>query len=138
MMNDKFKGIWISPDCDIYETDNIQSHRLVLKELNIENQLIQFSKKYNWNKEQLRLNYDKDISYISMVYGFIRVTSIFNQIGIEFYKNIKRDQLVKILDFIKSQNNLHEIMILIDVIGENRYIKSDIFNINMDLRKFVV
>ena len=138
MMNDKFKGIWISPDCDIYETDNIQSHRLVLKELNIENELIQFSKKYNWNKEQLRLNYDKDISYISMVYGFIRVTSIFNQIGIEFYKNIKRDQLVKILDFIKSQNNLHEIMILIDVIGENRYIKSDIFNINMDLRKFVV
>ena len=138
MMNDKFKGIWISPDCDIYETDNIQSHRLVLKELNIEDELIQFSKKYNWNEEQLRLNYDKDISYISMVYGFIRVTSIFNQIGIEFYKNIKRDQLVKILDFIKSQDNLHEITILIDVIGENRYIKSDIFNINMDLRKFVV
>ena len=138
MINDKFKGIWISPDCDIYETDNIQSHRLVLKELNIEDELIQFSKKYNWNEEQLRLNYDKDISYISMVYGFIRVTSIFNQIGIEFYKNIKRDQLVKILDFIKSQDNLHEITILIDVIGENRYIKSDIFNINMDLRKFVV
>ena len=138
MINDKFKGIWISPDCDIYETDNIQSHRLVLKELNIEDELIQFSKKYNWNEEQLRLNYDKDISYISMVYGFIRVTSIFNQIGIEFYKNIKRDQLVKILDFIKSQDNLHEITILIDVIGENRYIKSDIFNINMDLSKFVV
>ena len=138
MMNDKFKGIWISPDCDIYETDNIQSHRLVLKELNIEDDLIQFSKKHKWNEEQLRLNYDKDISYISMVYGFIRATSIFNQIGIEFYKNIKRDQLVKILDFIKSQDNLHEITILIDVIGENRYIKSDIFNINMDLRKFVV
>ena len=138
MMNDKFKGIWISPDCDIYETDNIQSHRLVLRELNIENELIRFSKKYNWNEEQLRLNYDKDISYISMVYGFIRVTSIFNQIGIEFYKNIKRDQLIKILDFIKSQDNLQEIIILIDVIGENRYIKSDIFNINMDLSKFVV
>ena len=138
MMNDKFKGIWISPDCYIYETDNIQSHRLVLRELNIENELIRFSKKYNWNEEQLRLNYDKDISYISMVYGFIRVTSIFNQIGIEFYKNIKRDQLVKILDFIKSQDNLQEIIILIDVIGENRYIKSDIFNINMDLSKFVV
>lgn len=138
MMNDKFKGIWISPDCDIYETDNIQSHRLVLKELNIENELIRFSKEYNWNEEQLKLNYDKDISYISMVYGFIRVTSIFNQIGIEFYKNIKRDQLVKILDFIKSQDDLHEITILIDVIGENRYIKSDIFNINMDLRKFAV
>lgn len=138
MMNDKFKGIWISPDCDIYETDNIQSHRLVLKELNIEDDLIQFSRKYNWNEKQLSLNYDKDISYISMVYGFIRVTSIFNQIGIEFYKNIKRDQLVKILDFIESQDNLHEITILIDVIGENRYIKSDIFNINMDLRKFVV
>lgn len=138
MMNDKFKGIWISPNCDVYETDNIQSHRLVLKELNIEDELIQFSKEYKWNKEQLRLNYNKDVSYISMVYGYIRITSIFNQIGIEFYKDIKRDQLVKILDFIKSQDNLHEITILIDVIGENRYIKSDIFNINMDLSKFVV
>ena len=32
-MKDKFKGIWISPNCDVYETDNIQSHRLVLKRI---------------------------------------------------------------------------------------------------------
>ena len=44
--NNEFKGIWISPDGDVYETDNIQSHRLVIKELNIENTLMNFSKTY--------------------------------------------------------------------------------------------
>ena len=86
MINNDFKGIWISPDGNVYETDNIQSHRLVIKELNIENTLMNFSRTYKWSKEELKLNYNNDISYIAMIYGFIRVTSIYNQIGIEYIK----------------------------------------------------
>ena len=61
MNNNEFKGTWISPNGDVYETDNIQSHRLVIKELNMENTLMNFSKTYKWSKEELKLNYNNDI-----------------------------------------------------------------------------
>lgn len=138
MINNEFKGIWISPDGDVYETDNIQSHRLVIKELNMENTLMNFSKTYKWSKEELKLNYNNDISYISMIYGFIRITSIYNQIGIEYYKNIKRCQFEKIINFIKKNENLENIQIMIEILSENRYIVSNIFDVNKILYTYIV
>lgn len=138
-MNDnEFKGIWISPDGDVYETDNIQSHRLVIKELNIENTLMNFSKSYEWSKEELKLNYNNDISYIAMIYGFIRITSIYNQIGIEYYKNIKRCQFEEIVKFIKKNENKENLQIMIEILSEKRYIMSNIFDVNRALYTYIV
>ena len=138
MNNNEFKGIWISPDGDVYETDNIQSHRLVIKELNIENTLMNFSKSYEWSKEELKLNYNNDISYIAMIYGFIRITSIYNQIGIEYYKNIKRCQFEEIVNFIKKNENIENLQIMIEILSENRYIMSNIFDVNRTLYTYIV
>lgn len=136
--NNEFKGIWISPDGDVYETDNIQSHRLVIKELNIENTLMNFSKTYKWSKEELKLNYNNDISYIAMIYGFIRITSIYNQIGIEYYKNIKRCQFEEIVNFIKKNENIENLQIMIEILSEKRYIMSNIFDVNRTLYTYIV
>ena len=138
MNNNEFKGIWISPNGDVYETDNIQSHRLVIKELNMENTLMNFSKTYKWSKEELKLNYNNDISYIAMIYGFIRITSIYNQIGIEYYKNIKRCQFEEIVNFIKKNENIENLQIMIEILSENRYIMSNIFDVNRTLYTYIV
>lgn len=138
MINNEFKGIWISPDGDVYETDNIQSHRLVIKELNIENMLMNFSKMYKWSKEELKLNYNNDISYIAMIYGFIRITSIYNQIGIEYYKNIKRCQFEEIVNFIKKNENIENLQIMIEILSEKQYIVSNIFDVNRTLYTYIV
>ena len=136
--NNEFKGMWISPDGDVYETDNIQSHRLVIKELNIENTLMNFSKAYKWSKEELKLNYNNDISYIAMIYGFIRITSIYNQIGIEYYKNIKRCQFEEIVNFIKKNENIENLQIMIEILSEKQYIVSNIFDVNRTLYTYIV
>ena len=138
MNNNEFKGIWISPDGDVYETDNIQSHRLVIKELNMENTLMNFSKTYKWSKEELKLNYNNDISYIAMIYGFIRITSIYNQIGIEYYKNIKRCQFEEIINFIKENENIEGLQIMIEILSENRYVVSNIFDVNKILQTYII
>lgn len=138
MINNEFKGIWISPDGDVYETDNIQSHRLVIKELNIENTLMNFSRTYKWSKEELKLNYNNDISYIAMIYGFIRITSIYNQIGIEYYKNIKRCQFEEIVNFIKKNENIENLQIMIEILSEKQYIVSNIFDVNRTLYTYIV
>ena len=138
MINNDFKGIWISPDGNVYETDNIQSHRLVIKELNIENTLMNFSRTYKWSKEELKLNYNNDISYIAMIYGFIRVTSIYNQIGIEYYKNIKRCQFEEIINFIKKNENIENLQIMIEILSEKQYIVSNIFDVNRTLYTYIV
>ena len=138
MINNDFKGIWISPDGNVYETDNIQSHRLVIKELNIENTLMNFSRTYKWSKEELKLNYNNDISYIAMIYGFIRVTSIYNQIGIEYYKNIKRCQFEEIVNFIKKNENIENLQIMIEILSEKQYIVSNIFDVNRTLYTYIV
>ena len=138
MINNEFKGIWISPNGDVYETDNIQSHRLVIKELNIENTLMNFSRTYKWSKEELKLNYNNDISYIAMIYGFIRVTSIYNQIGIEYYKNIKRCQFEEIINFIKKNENIENLQIMIEILSEKQYIVSNIFDVNRTLYTYIV
>ena len=138
MINNEFKGMWISPNGDVYETDNIQSHRLVIKELNIENTLMNFSKMYKWSKEELKLNYNNDISYIAMIYGFIRITSIYNQIGIEYYKNIKRCQVEEIVNFIKKNENIENLQIMIEILSEKQYIVSNIFDVNRTLYTYIV
>ena len=138
MNNNEFKGIWISPNGDVYETNNIQSHRLVIKELNMENTLMNFSKTYKWSKEELKLNYNKDISYIAMVYGFIRITSIYNQIGIEYYKDIKRCQFEEIINFIKENENIEGLQIMIEILSENRYVVSNIFDVNKILQTYII
>lgn len=138
MINNEFKGMWISPNGDVYETDNIQSHRLVIKELNIENTLMNFSKMYKWSKEELKLNYNNDISYIAMIYGFIRITSIYNQIGIEYYKNIKRCQFEEIVNFIKKNENIENLQIMIEILSEKQYIVSNIFDVNRTLYTYIV
>ena len=138
MINNDFKGIWISPDGNVYETDNIQSHRLVIKELNIENTLMNFSRTYKWSKEELKLNYNNDISYIAMIYGFIRITSIYNQIGIEYYKNIKRCQFEEIINFIKKNENIEGLQIMIEILSENRYVVSNIFDVNKILQTYII
>ena len=138
MNNNEFKGIWISPNGDVYETDNIQSHRLVIKELNMENTLMNFSKTYEWSKEELKLNYNNDISYIAMIYGFIRITSIYNQIGIEYYKNIKRCQFEEIVNFIKENENIEGLQIMIEILSENRYVVSNIFDVNKILQSYII
>ena len=138
MINNEFKGIWISPNGDVYETDNIQSHRLVIKELNMENTLMNFSKTYKWSKEELKLNYNNDISYIAMIYGFIRITSIYNQIGIEYYKNIKRCQFEEIINFIKKNENIEGLQIMIEILSENRYVVSNIFDVNKILQTYII
>ena len=138
MINNEFKGIWISPNGDVYETDNIQSHRLVIKELNMENTLMNFSKTYKWSKEELKLNYNNDISYIAMIYGFIRITSIYNQIGIEYYKNIKRCQFEEIINFIKENENIEGLQIMIEILSENRYVVSNIFDVNKILQTYII
>ena len=138
MINNKFKGIWISPNGDVYETDNIQSHRLVIKELNMENTLMNFSKTYKWSKEELKLNYNNDISYIAMIYGFIRITSIYNQIGIEYYRNIKRCQFEEIINFIRKNENIEGIQIMIEILSENRYVVSNIFDVNKILQTYII
>ena len=138
MNNNEFKGIWISPDGDVYETDNIQSHRLVIKELNMENMLMNFSKTYKWSKEELKLNYNNDISYIAMIYGFIRITSIYNQIGIEYYRNIKRRQFEEIINFIRKNENIEGIQIMIEILSENRYVVSNIFDVNKILQTYII
>ena len=138
MINNEFKGIWISPNGDVYETDNIQSHRLVIKELNMENTLMNFSKTYKWSKEELKLNYNNDISYIAMIYGFIRITSIYNQIGIEYYKNIKRRQFEEIINFIKKNENIEGLQIMIEILSENRYVVSNIFDVNKILQTYII
>ena len=138
MINNDFKGIWISPDGNVYETDNIQSHRLVIKELNIENTLMNFSRTYKWSKEELKLNYNNDISYIAMIYGFIRITSIYNQIGIEYYKNIKRCQFEEIVNFIKKNENIEGLQIMIEILSEKQYIVSNIFDVNRTLYTYIV
>lgn len=138
MNNNEFKGIWISPDGDVYETDNIQSHRLVIKELNMENTLMNFSKTYKWSKEELKLNYNNDISYIAMIYGFIRITSIYNQIGIEYYRNIKRRQFEEIINFIRKNENIEGIQIMIEILSENRYVVSNIFDVNKILQTYII
>lgn len=138
MINNEFKGIWISPDGDVYETDNIQSHRLVIKELNMENTLMNFSKTYKWSKEELKLNYNNDISYIAMIYGFIRITSIYNQIGIEYYRNIKRRQFEEIINFIRKNENIEGIQIMIEILSENRYVVSNIFDVNKILQTYII
>ncbi len=138
MINNDFKGIWISPDGNVYETDNIQSHRLVIKELNIENTLMNFSRTYKWSKEELKLNYNNDISYIAMIYGFIRITSIYNQIGIEYYKNIKRCQFEEIVNFIKKNENIENLQIMIEILSEKQYIVSNIFDVNRTLYTYIV
>ena len=138
MNNNEFKGIWISPNGDVYETDNIQSHRLVIKELNMENTLMNFSKTYKWSKEELKLNYNNDISYIAMIYGFIRITSIYNQIGIEYYKNIKRCQFEEIVNFIKENENIEGLQIMIEILSENRYVVSNIFDVNKILQTYII
>lgn len=138
MINNDFKGIWISPDGNVYETDNIQSHRLVIKELNIENTLMNFSRTYKWSKEELKLNYNNDISYIAMIYGFIRITSIYNQIGIEYYKNIKRRQFEEIVNFIKKNENIENLQIMIEILSEKQYIVSNIFDVNRTLYTYIV
>ena len=138
MINNEFKGIWISPDGDVYETDNIQSHRLVIKELNMENTLMNFSKTYKWSKEELKLNYNNDISYIAMIYGFIRITSIYNQIGIEYYRNIKRCQFEEIINFIRKNENIEGIQIMIEILSENRYVVSNIFDVNKILQTYII
>lgn len=138
MINNEFKGIWISPNGDVYETDNIQSHRLVIKELNMENTLMNFSKTYKWSKEELKLNYNNDISYIAMIYGFIRITSIYNQIGIEYYKNIKRRQFEEIINFIKENENIEGLQIMIEILSENRYVVSNIFDVNKILQTYII
>ena len=138
MNNNEFKGIWISPNGDVYETDNIQSHRLVIKELNMENTLMNFSKTYKWSKEELKLNYNNDISYIAMIYGFIRITSIYNQIGIEYYKNIKRCQFEEIINFIKKNENIECLQIMIEILSENRYVVSNIFDVNKILQTYII
>ena len=136
--NNEFKGIWISPNGDVYETDNIQSHRLVIEELNMENTLMNFSKTYKWSKEELKLNYNNDISYIAMIYGFIRITSIYNQIGIEYYKNIKRCQFEEIINFIKKNENIECLQIMIEILSENRYVVSNIFDVNKILQTYII
>ena len=136
--NNEFKGIWISPNGDVYETDNIQSHRLVIEELNMENTLMNFSKTYKWSKEELKLNYNNDISYIAMIYGFIRITSIYNQIGIEYYKNIKRCQFEEIINFIKKNENIEGLQIMIEILSENRYVVSNIFDVNKILQTYII
>ena len=138
MNNNEFKGIWISPNGDVYETDNIQSHRLVIKELNMENTLMNFSKTYKWSKEELKLNYNNDISYIAMIYGFIRITSIYNQIGIEYYRNIKRRQFEEIINFIRKNENIEGIQIMIEILSENRYVVSNIFDVNKILQTYII
>ena len=138
MINNDFKGIWISPDGNVYETDNIQSHRLVIKELNIENTLMNFSRTYKWSKEELKLNYNNDISYIAMIYGFIRITSIYHQIGIEYYKNIKRRQFEEIVNFIKKNENIENLQIMIEILSEKQYIVSNIFDVNRTLYTYIV
>lgn len=138
MINNEFKGIWISPNGDVYKTDNIQSHRLVIKELNMENTLMNFSKTYKWSKEELKLNYNNDISYIAMIYGFIRITSIYNQIGIEYYKNIKRRQFEEIINFIKENENIEGLQIMIEILSENRYVVSNIFDVNKILQTYII
>lgn len=138
MINNKFKGIWISPNGDVYETDNIQSHRLVIKELNMENTLMNFSKTYKWSKEELKLNYNNDISYIAMIYGFIRITSIYNQIGIEYYRNIKRRQFEEIINFIRKNENIEGLQIMIEILSENRYVVSNIFDVNKILQTYII
>ena len=138
MINNEFKGIWISPNGDVYETDNIQSHRLVIEELNMENTLMNFSKTYKWSKEELKLNYNNDISYIAMIYGFIRITSIYNQIGIEYYKNIKRCQFEEIINFIKKNENIECLQIMIEILSENRYVVSNIFDVNKILQTYII
>ena len=138
MINNDFKGIWISPDGNVYETDNIQSHRLVIKELNIENTLMNFSRTYKWSKEELKLNYNNDISYIAMIYGFIRITSIYDQIGIEYYKNIKRRQFEEIVNFIKKNENIENLQIMIEILSEKQYIVSNIFDVNRTLYTYIV
>ena len=138
MINNEFKGIWISPNGDVYETDNIQSHRLVIKELNMENTLMNFSKTYKWSKEELKSNYNNDISYIAMIYGFIRITSIYNQIGIEYYRNIKRRQFEEIINFIRKNENIEGIQIMIEILSENRYVVSNIFDVNKILQTYII
>lgn len=110
--NANFYGAWILPNGDIHWTNNILSHSKVIDELNIRSHLEQIRNSLQFSQIELDRHFNSDLSYIALKIGYIRITSFYNQIGIQFENEINdiryavnKDIIVYTCDkLIKKQN----------------------------------
>lgn len=76
-------GAWITPEGQIHWTSNIDDHSRVIKELDIADKLKEEANHLQWTEHEKNMYFDKDLAYIAMRLGYIRVICFCNQIGIE-------------------------------------------------------
>lgn len=76
-------GAWITPEGQIHWTSNADGHSEVIKELGIKDDLTTQAAKMHWSEHEKQMHFDKDLAYIAMKLGYIRVICFLSQIGIE-------------------------------------------------------
>lgn len=79
-----FYGAWICPNESIYWTNDILSHSKVIDELGIRDTLIDASKSMKFSQHEIKQHLNVDLSYIALKLGYVRITSYYNQIGIQY------------------------------------------------------
>lgn len=88
-------GAWIFPNGNVHYTSNIMSHSKVIDELNIRDELINQSKIIKFSDLEIKRHFNIDLSYIALKIGFIRISSFYNQLGIQFENDYSDIRFVK-------------------------------------------
>ncbi len=124
--NLKFYGAWISPDGNIHETNDIVSHKRFFQALNLQDEILAASKKIIFTNKEIQLGYNKDLSFIAMKLGYVRITSIMNQVGIETVSDLSKinEQVKKSLfSFLEKiiSNIKNNYQIVVEIFGTTKY-----------------
>lgn len=88
----KFRGVWIAPDGNLIETNDIQSHHSVLNRPDIRNIIMELS-----FKNEIPTS---DMTIAALKVGFIRMLNYGNQIAIELIARPSRIQIDNIISKI--------------------------------------
>lgn len=105
MNNMQFYGSWIDPNGNIVITSSEQSHIKVIRQLNLEDELLSASNDIVWSNDEILKCHNIDPCYIAFKLGYIRVTSFYNQFAIQLNKKPTITQIFAIEKFHKSLFN---------------------------------
>lgn len=87
--NFKFRGVWIKPNGEVIETDDIQSHHSVLNQSDIKKKVLELATRNGIPTD--------DITVAAMKVGFIRLLNYGNQIAIELITRPSKIQIDNII-----------------------------------------
>ena len=128
--NANFYGAWILPNGDIHWTNNILSHSKVIDELNIRSYLEQIRNSLQFSQMELDRHFNCDLSYIALKIGYIRITSFYNQLGIQFENSMNdiryiahKDALINVSSIlIKKMASFQQCIIIEQLSNVKNYI----------------